>query len=268
RIFSQKTMALWNHFVVFLAFQVLGKAKCSMVKLNNGGYEDIVIAINPAVPEDPKIIENIQVNATSYLFHATKKRLYIRSVKILIPLTWSKSASYVKPKTETYDKADVIIATPFLKYGDDPYTLQYGRCGEPGKYIHFTPNFLLDDSLLSAYGDRGRVFVHEWAHFRWGIFDEYNSENPYYVSGALKVEATRCSKDILGSNRIPTAPCTGSACVTRPCNYDYTTGLYEDGCIFVPNKNQFAMESIMYTQALSSVKPRCTTHKQWASRAL
>uniref|UniRef100_A0A8C5R717 VWFA domain-containing protein n=1 Tax=Leptobrachium leishanense TaxID=445787 RepID=A0A8C5R717_9ANUR len=240
-------MALSNLFVVFLAFQALGKGRCSMVKLNNGGYEDIVIAINPAVPEDPKIIENVQnmvKDATSYLFHATKKRLYIRNVKILIPLSWSPNTNYIKSKTETYDKADVIIDTPHIYYGDDPYTLQYGRCGEPGRYIHFTPNFLLDDSLLSAYGDRGRVFVHEWAHFRWGVFDEYDSENPFYDSG-FKVEATRCSADIIGYNYIP---CTGLNCTPRPCNINYITGLLEDGCVFIPDKNQFATESIMYMQ--------------------
>uniref|UniRef100_A0A8C5R7P5 VWFA domain-containing protein n=1 Tax=Leptobrachium leishanense TaxID=445787 RepID=A0A8C5R7P5_9ANUR len=252
-------MALRNLFVVFLAIQFLDKAKCSMVKLNNGGYEDIVIAINPAVPEDSRIIENIQnmiKDATSYLFHATKKRLYIRNVNILIPSTWSSSANYVKPKTETYEKADVIIDTPHIRYGDNPYTLQYEGCKTPGKYIHFTPNFLLDASLLSTYGDRGRVFVHEWAHLRWGVFDEYDSENPFYVSG-FKVEATRCSTDIFGSNGIPIAPCTEFGCTTRPCNFDFITGLYEDGCLFIPDKNQFTTQSIMYMQALSSVSEFC-----------
>ncbi|KAI4549362.1 hypothetical protein MG293_001692 [Ovis ammon polii] len=80
-----------------------------MVNLINNGYDGIVIAINPSVPEDEKLIENI--------------------------------------------KADVIVANPYLKYGDDPYTLQYGRCGEKGKYIHFTPNFLLTNSS-HIYGSR------------------------------------------------------------------------------------------------------------------
>lgn len=40
----------------------------------------------------------------------------------------------------------------------------------------------------------GRVFVHEWAHLRWGVFDEYNNDAPFYVSINSKkasVEATR-----------------------------------------------------------------------------
>ncbi|MEE6494589.1 hypothetical protein FKM82_001800 [Ascaphus truei] len=256
-------MALcWNVFALVLAFQVLYTAKCSMVKLNNGGYEDIVIAINPGIPEDVRIIENIQnmvKEATNYLFHATKKRLFIRSVKILIPLTWLPQNNCTKSKTETYDKADVIIADPFLKYGEDPYTLQYGGCGEPGRYIHLTPSFLLDDKLASVYGPRGRVLVHEWAHLRWGVFDEYNTETPYYIAENLKVEATRCSADVIGTN---TMQCEGKSCDTKACNFDPKTGLYEEGCVFVPEKNQFAKESIMYMQALSSVSEFCdaSTH--------
>ncbi|MEE6494591.1 hypothetical protein FKM82_001802 [Ascaphus truei] len=254
-------MAPWNVLALVLALQVLHTATGSMVKLNNGGYEDIVIAINPGIPEDVRIIENIQnmvKEATNYLFHATKKRLFIRSAKILIPLSWSQSNNYTQSKTETYDKADVIIADPFLKYGEDPYTLQYGGCGEQGRYIHLTPSFLLDDKLASVYGPRGRVLVHEWAHLRWGVFDEYNTETPYYIAGNLKVEATRCSEDIIGTN---TMQCPGNSC-GKACHFDPKTGLYEEGCVFVPEKNQFAKESIMYMQALSSVSEFCdaSTH--------
>lgn len=37
----------------------------------------------------------------------------------------------------------------------------------------------------------GRVFVHEWAHLRWGVFDEYNIDAPFYSTGGKKAEATR-----------------------------------------------------------------------------
>lgn len=33
----------------------------TLVKLSNGGFEDIVIAINPGLSEDTKIIDNIKV---------------------------------------------------------------------------------------------------------------------------------------------------------------------------------------------------------------
>ncbi|KAM8930572.1 calcium-activated chloride channel regulator 1-like [Pelodytes ibericus] len=235
----------------------------SMVKIQNGGYDDIVVAIHPGIPENDRIIEKIQnmvTEASDYLFHATKRRLSISHVNILIPKTWTTQSKYMKRKRESYNKADVIIAETLWNYGDDPYTLQYRGCGEKGKYIHLTPTFLLDGNLTSVYGTPGRVFVHEWAHLRWGVFDEYNVDIPYYISRDLKVEATRCSLAINGTNRVK--QCERDSCTTRNCNIDPQTGLYEDKCLFLPLKEQSAQESIMYLQALSSVSEFCneTTH--------
>ncbi|NWX81958.1 CLCA1 regulator, partial [Nothoprocta pentlandii] len=253
------TMVLFQSLIFLLAFQLSHVARGSMVWLNQNGYEDLVIAINPKVPEDANIIENTKAmvkSASNYLFEATKQRFFFKSVKIIIPKTWKKNTSYLRVKTESYNKADVIIADPFLKYGDDPYTLQYGGCAEQGRYIHFTPNFLLKSSLLNVYGDRGRVFVHEWAHLRWGVFDEYNNDAPFYVStnsGTASVEATRCSTRVTGAPVFQ--ECNGNNCQTRQCRYDGQ--LYEAGCTFVPDKQQSITASIMYMQSLSSVVQFC-----------
>ncbi|XP_071983468.1 calcium-activated chloride channel regulator 1-like isoform X1 [Engystomops pustulosus] len=238
----------------FLLFSVFSISSSSPVTLNNGGYQDIVIAIHPGIPENPKIIENVQnmlKDATSYLFFATKNRLFIQSAKILIPITWKKN-NYLKTRTETYDKADVIIAKSHLKNGNDPYTLQYGQCGEKGVYIHLTPDFLLDDKLLSVYGPRGRVFVHEWAHLRWGVFDEYNSLSPFYIANSGDVESTRCPVGLTGVYM--KEQCKGNKC---ECQRYQNTGLYEDGCVFVPDKKVASKQSIMYLQAIPSVSEFC-----------
>ncbi|CAM2118850.1 unnamed protein product [Caretta caretta] len=247
----------WSHSMYIPGYtENVPMVKSSTVQLKNGGYEDIVIAINPELPEDHNIIRNIQAmikEASTYLFHATKQRFFFKAVKIIIPLHWLPKPDYLNVKTESYDKADVIVANPFLKYGDDPYTLQYGGCGEKGRYIHFTPDFLLKDNLNNIYGSRAKVFVHEWAHLRWGVFDEYNNDAPFYVSvnsGTGSVEATRCSGDITGKYIVQS--CTGNSCTTRECKYDQQTKLYEAGCKFVPDKTQNALASIMYMQSLPS----------------
>lgn len=36
-----------------------------------------------------------------------------------------------------------------------------------------------------------KAFVHEWAHFQWGVFDEYNNEEKFYTSKG-RTEAVRC----------------------------------------------------------------------------
>uniref|UniRef100_A0A8D0GEF1 VWFA domain-containing protein n=1 Tax=Sphenodon punctatus TaxID=8508 RepID=A0A8D0GEF1_SPHPU len=206
--------------------------------------------------------------ASAYLFNATKQRFYFKSVKILIPRTWGPKSEYLRARTESYDKADVIVATatarPFLKKQDEPYTLQYEGCGKRGRYIHFTPNFLLNDTLLDDYGPRGRTFVHEWAHLRWGVYDEYNDDAPFYVSvdsGKTNVKATRCSADIRGRYRVQDQG------TQRPCKYDHRTNLYEAGCKFLPYKRQSTPASIMYMQNLPSVVEFCnsTTHNGQAT---
>uniref|UniRef100_UPI00398E6AD1 calcium-activated chloride channel regulator 1-like n=1 Tax=Pristiophorus japonicus TaxID=55135 RepID=UPI00398E6AD1 len=228
---------------------------CSGVKLVNNGYTDIVIAINPGIQYNDNLIDNIKemvTEASSYLHRATKQQVYFSDVKILLPLNWGINSSLVqRPTTQSYEKADVLIAEPYRKYGDDPYTLQYGGCGEKGRYIHFTPNFILNNSLTAVYGSKDRVLVHEWAHLQWGVFDEYNHLVPFYISNAGIREATRCSKEIKGKP----ADCTGSSC--SPCHIDANTGLPNGDCNFFPEKGQSSSSSIMYLQGLSNVAEFC-----------
>ena len=58
--------------------------------------------------------------------------------------------------------ADIKIEPANLAYGDEPYTLQDGvNCGDPGDYIHFTPNYistLKDADNINAYGPSGKLY--------------------------------------------------------------------------------------------------------------
>ncbi|XP_077492302.1 calcium-activated chloride channel regulator 1-like [Amblyomma americanum] len=69
------------------------------------------------------------------------------------------------------------MSTP--PYDDRPFTTQVKPCGEPGEYIHLTPGFLatLTNSTAKKFINPAYVFVHEWAHFRYGVFDDYGSLN-------------------------------------------------------------------------------------------
>ncbi|XP_044530028.1 calcium-activated chloride channel regulator 2 [Gracilinanus agilis] len=228
------------------------------LQLQDNAYDGLLVAIHPRVSEDqnlvPKIMEMI-TEASSYLFNATKRRVYFGNVKILIPATW-KAHNYSQAKQESYEKANIIIADWYRKHRDDPYTLQYGGCGEEGKYIHFTPNFLLNDNLTAIYGPRGRVFVHEWAHLRWGVFDEYNNEKPFYMAGHNRVKVTRCSSDLTGIFVCEKKTCTQENCIIH--------NLFKERCIFIHNNTQNTTASIMYMQSLSSVVEFCnsSTHNQ------
>lgn len=55
-----RTMGL-SDFVFLLVLYLLQGSNTSLVQLNNNGYEGIIIAIDPRVPEDENIIEQIKV---------------------------------------------------------------------------------------------------------------------------------------------------------------------------------------------------------------
>nr|XP_060628640.1 calcium-activated chloride channel regulator 1-like [Anolis sagrei ordinatus] len=255
RSLAQAKMAQkeWHLFLVLLL--LLRGAKGSLVKLNNGGYEDVVIGIHPSIVENTKIINTLKdmlKEASSYLYHASQQRFYFRTIKIVIPSTWASKPEYKRVSRESYENADIIVEEPFLKFVDDPYTLQYGGCGIKGRYIHFTPYFLIEDHFLGFYGSRGRVLVHEWAHLRWGVFDEYSNDAPFYSTGANKSEATRCPAGITGQYIFQI-----SEGEIRNCRTERQTELYEPGCLFIPHIKQTSLASIMFMQSLSSISQFC-----------
>uniref|UniRef100_A0A8C2D1F4 Epithelial chloride channel protein-like n=1 Tax=Cyprinus carpio TaxID=7962 RepID=A0A8C2D1F4_CYPCA len=199
---------------MFVLFWMLLSSTSSGIKLDGNGYVDIVIAISSRVPEDNTLINKIKVNMYFFFFFLAK----------------------------------IIIDKANPAYGDEPYTNQYGECGAEGQYIHFTPNFIRDTTLIKPYGSKGKVFVHEWAHLRWGVYDEYSGEKPFYYSNG-NIEATRCSKNIDGQLSDVT---TGS-----PCRTDPQTSLPTKSCKFFPNKYQNTQSSIMFIPSLDSVTTFC-----------
>ncbi|XP_073718803.1 calcium-activated chloride channel regulator 4A-like [Misgurnus anguillicaudatus] len=224
---------------------------CTGIKLEGNGYTDIVVAISSAVPEDNTLINKIVEmfsEGSLYLFEAMEKKVYFRHVTILVPPHWN-SKEYTKARTESYEKAGIRIDKKNPVHGDDPYTNQYEDCGKESQYIHFTPDFILNDGHIQTYGSRGRVLVHEWAHLRWGVYDEYNEDKPFYFSN--RVEATRCSKHITGQHN------DFSAGYLQPCHNDPQTSLPDKNCQFFPDHNQKTKSPIMYSPSMDSVVEFC-----------
>ncbi|XP_067221357.1 calcium-activated chloride channel regulator 1-like isoform X2 [Chanodichthys erythropterus] len=162
------------------------------IKLDGNGYVDVTIAISSRVRQDNTLIDKIKDMVTKgsiHLHQALDKKVYFKEATILVPPHWN-SKDFTKARTESYEKANIRIDNANPAYGDEPYTLQYGECGAEAQFIHFTPNFLRDDTLIKTYGSRGNVLVHEWAHLRWGVYDEYSDTNPFYYSNG-RIKATR-----------------------------------------------------------------------------
>uniref|UniRef100_A0A4X2LP83 Calcium-activated chloride channel regulator 1 n=1 Tax=Vombatus ursinus TaxID=29139 RepID=A0A4X2LP83_VOMUR len=192
--------------------------------------------------------------ASTYLYEATEKRFYFKGVSILIPKTWQTKPDYEPPKLETYKNADILIEVPNPPGNDVPRTDQFGQCGEMGERIHLTPD-IISGKKLEAYGPPGRILVHEWAHLRWGVFEEYNEEERFYQSGG-KYVPVKCSEAITGINRAYS--CSGGSCSFGTCRSDPKTGKPKKECLFVPDKVQNEKASIMFMQSIDSVVEFCT----------
>ncbi|XP_077547803.1 calcium-activated chloride channel regulator 1-like [Haemaphysalis longicornis] len=174
----------------------------SSIKINvaDGGYEDILVSVSPDVPYNESIVENIKAlfeSSSEFLHKATHGRVYFKKVIIELPHTWPKRANARAISESTFTRSDVRVELPIAACGDKPSTSQVDGCGYPGDFIHLTPGFLAKTQNMAAQTFPAYVFVHEWAHFRYGVFDEYgrpgHSKYPltYCVGG--KVSLNACS---------------------------------------------------------------------------
>ncbi|XP_051855221.1 calcium-activated chloride channel regulator 1-like [Antechinus flavipes] len=249
-------MVSFKTFLLTLVLYMLQGAGTSLIKLNNSGYEDVVIAINPDLPEDENLIQQIQnmvSEASTYLYQATEKRFYFKGVSILIPTTWQTKPNYENPKLEIYDKADIFIEVPNPPGYNVPRTDQIKGCGKMGERIHLTPDIILG-KMVNEYGLPGKILVHEWAHLRWGVFEEYNEEEPFYTFNGKNVPV-KCSDAITGTNKVNV--CSGGSCSIRSCKTDPKTGKFQKDCLFIPDRHQTEKGSIMFMQSIDSVVEFC-----------
>ena len=109
------------------------------------------------------------------MYQATDTYAYIHSVVILLPTSWKNDYQASVSSEYFYDDGNIRVNVANPLYMDTPYTFQPGGCGERGEYIHLTPEYLahLTDTSTDRFGPYSKIFVHEWAKFRYGVFEEY-----------------------------------------------------------------------------------------------
>lgn len=238
------------------------------IVLYENGYENVVVAIGKDVPEHPIIIENIKKmfeDGSQVLFEATRKRAFFRKVTIVVPPSWEKREDYLTTNMSgLLSTAALRVDLPHPEHGDIPYTLQLGGCGESGAYIHLTPTYtaLMYGDFNSTFGSPGKVLVHEWSHFRWGVFDEYGehgSASPaFYIGEDQQVHVTGCTQDLKGWMR---------SLDGGQCHAD-TSGMPDARCRFFPAENNNVTGSFMNLYFLDSVTQFCDNdtipHNFWA----
>ncbi|ESO89263.1 hypothetical protein LOTGIDRAFT_229148 [Lottia gigantea] len=249
-------------WILFHVTCINGITRPTNIVLQNNGYMNILVSIHPSVPEDKNLIDDIKdmfKEGSSYLYEATEKRAYFKDVTILVPASWSLTSDTA---SEVYDNADIEFTTStYLTSGHTRQTRSYSGCGSPGIRIHFAPE-LFDTNRSKVYdidtiGPRGRLLVHEWAHFRWGVYDEYakDGEQQFYDSPKTgKVVGVACNSNIRGINyRLE----NGQLVFCR--NVDPATGRFPDECRYLPynRRNTRVSASIMHRVYVPSIKYFC-----------
>ncbi|XP_029826354.3 calcium-activated chloride channel regulator family member 3 [Ixodes scapularis] len=253
-----KAATLSLPLVAALCFPLIGGVR---IDTTDGGYRDVVVAIHPSVTPDENIIVNIKAlfrEASLFLHRATRGRVFFKDVTIAVPSTWPRREEAEATASNLFDGADLRVAEPNPEYGDTPYTLQPRGCGEVGEYIHITPAFLsgLNGTTSKTYGSPAFQLVHEWAHYRYGVFDEYGAAGDYRYPSLYcefgMVRANACSVRM----RFTASTENGEPCrvyrgcqVSTKCNakfYQNTRDPVESSIMFmpyIPGVSQFCDDS-------------------------
>ncbi|XP_071548862.1 calcium-activated chloride channel regulator 1-like [Panulirus ornatus] len=214
----------------------------SRVSLVKNGYDGIVVAISPALNESLandiiSSIKTVMTEASAVLFRATRNRTYFKDIKVLLPVTWANTSYDESALDENFEESDIRVEARSL-YGDQPYTVRAGGCGQPGQHVVLTPEYLTDDQLAAWWGPRGKALVHEWAKLRWGVFEEFGYPNDtlfpllYWTSGEGE-------KPVVMPNYCTNEKPKGSLRDREsdgPCHYH--NGLPDNNCRFVPDSGQ------------------------------
>lgn len=159
------------------------------------------------------------IESSQLLYELTKQRAFFRNVSIVLPSSWSTKTEYRNVTDhDFYSSATVRVGPPNPKYDDTPYTLQPGDCGEVGRYIHFTPEFLMKYCILPEMGlptkriNRNannvickkitKIFVNQWLRFKYGVFPEHGIVNShqfpmFYVGDDTKVSWLRSHSTVI-----------------------------------------------------------------------
>ncbi|ELU04080.1 hypothetical protein CAPTEDRAFT_219561 [Capitella teleta] len=179
-------------------------------------------------------------------------RAYFGEITVLVPETWHSSPIYDAATIETYGTSDFRLeatdeTTPFV---NNPFTIQFGPCGDPGIWTHLTDGFFLDDTVPLDMGALEKVLVHEWGHLRFGVFDEYplSPNQNFYVTSAGRVEGCTVST---GSGSIYTSSTGAAGC-------SETGPLPWISCEFRDDEIQdTGYGSLMYRQFLPQITEFC-----------
>ncbi len=189
--------------------------------------------------------------------------MFFKDVTVVVPRSWRDSRCQTKITTPrgalVYRSIDVHIGSDHPLHRQSPFTQQSRGCGLAGDFISMPYQFFTNWNQTEAvYGNPARIFVHEWAKFRYGIFDEFG-----YAGDKIYPNFYKVNDQILP---------TGSSDVAlkgawyKNENNDLCDPSLEANCHFVPdlNANGQITCSLGYLPFLPNVNRYCKLNEQFA----
>ena len=169
--------------------------------------------------------------------------------RILLPTSWTNIEDTIEVDGIVFEDGNIRVGTTSGVYGDSPFTIQTGGCGDPGEYIQVSAQLLQLDNFEDVFGPPGQVFVHEWAKYRYGVFEEhgYPGDEKYpmfYIKNTWTVDG---EKNVLSPNFCLNhdVEYTMESMDGGSCQFNEITGLPDANCIFVLNNADGVESSIM-----------------------
>jgi hypothetical protein len=187
--------------------------------------------------------------ASGALHTALYGAAYFQSLTVVVPATWRDAKCGVAirpPAADTpYATADIWVEKPGPIHGHLPATQQSAGCGKPGDYIGLPHTALL--TRAGAGGSNGRNFslaearhfVHEWAKYRYGIFDEtgFPSDTAYpsfYRQNGKILPTVTHNGYLAGAWLRNGEPCDPTEQFTSSRNSSEDNGSQQTSCRFEP----------------------------------
>ena len=175
-------------------------------------------------------------DASNVLYTALDSRAFFKSVTIVVPSSWrdSKCQTIIRPPRggTPYRNADIHISQRHPIHGDEPYTQQSGRCGQPGDSMSLPYPFVTHVNYsMIEFGHPAKLFVKEWAKLRYGIFDEFG-----FIGDAMYPNFFHSNGQIFptGTSNVK----LGGVWINMMTGHTGCNPNQEPDCLFYPNEKQ------------------------------
>ncbi|XP_076347840.1 calcium-activated chloride channel regulator 1-like isoform X2 [Tachypleus tridentatus] len=172
-----------ENWKIYLLIAFLGSRiiYSSSITFERNSYNNLVVSFsyNEELLRFIDKLQNVIEKSSELLFNATERQAYFEEAIFLLPSSWedesllSQNISILNATWEVYSTSDVRMSSSSGGSVNSMYTQHSRGCGEFGERIHIPMDIIstLDENSLA------RMFLHHWAHLRYGVFDEFSFEN-------------------------------------------------------------------------------------------